>query len=280
MLNAAGGSPLRVVVVDDEPLAREDVVHALRGREDVTVSGTCANGVEAIEAVRRLRPDVLLLDIRMPGLDGFGVVSRLERRELPYVVFVTAFDRFAIEAFRVRALDYLLKPVQPARLDEALARAREQLRMRRAEDWAAALHAAALEQTGQAPAPYWTEVLVRVGTRDLVIRLEEVDWIQAETYYVRLHVRGRSYLFRERMHVLEARLNPRQFSRVHRSAIVNLDRVREIVHDAREGHIVVLSTGARVRTSQQRWQEFREAVRRRARSEEGGVRGGGLPAGA
>jgi two-component system, LytTR family, response regulator len=257
---------LRVVVVDDEPLAREDMMHLLAGRRDVEVVATCANGMEALAAVRRLQPDVLLLDIRMPGLDGFHVVAQLERGELPYVVFVTAFDRFAIDAFRVRALDYLLKPVQPSRLHEALDRAREQLVKRSAEDWTSAVHSAARELVNAGePAAYLDELMVRVGTRDIVVKVEDVDWIQAETYYVRLHIRGRSYLYRERMHVLEAQLNPRQFARVHRSAIVNLERVREIVHDSRGDHVVVLSTGARVKTSHQRWLEFRDIMRARTR---------------
>ena len=250
---------LRVAIVDDEPLAREDLSQLIAGRSDVEVVATCANGAEALEAVRRVKPDVMLLDIRMPGIDGFGVVSRLETRDAPYVVFVTAFDRFAIDAFRVRALDYLLKPVQATRLDEALGRAREQLA--KGGEWLAALRAAAVEPS--ADAGYLSELLVRVGMRDLVIKVDDIDWIQAETYYVRLHMRGRSCLYRERMHVLEERLNPRHFARVHRSAIVNLDRVREIVHDTRGDHVIVLSTGARVKTSHQRWLEFRDVMRDR-----------------
>lgn len=256
--------PLRVVIVDDEPLAREDIGHLLLGRPEVSVVATCSNGSEALEAVRRLKPDVLLLDIRMPGIDGFSVVSQLDRRELPYVVFVTAFDRFAIDAFRVRALDYLLKPVQATRLDEALDRAREQLQKRSVTDWPASVHAAAQEQS-RAEQEYLTELMVRVGTRDIVVKVDEIDWVQAETYYARLHIRGRSFLYRERMHVLESRLNPRHFARVHRSAIVNLDRVREIVHDNRGEHVIVLSTGARVKTSHQRWLEFRDIMRQRTR---------------
>jgi two-component system LytT family response regulator len=178
---------------------------------------------------------------------------------------VTAFDRFAIDAFRVRALDYLLKPVQPARLDEALDRAREQLARRSADDWTSAVHTAARELVSGAEPSYLTELMVRVGTRDIVVKVDDVDWIQAETYYARLHIRGRSYLYRERMHVLESQLNPRQFTRVHRSAIVNLERVREIVHDSRGDHVVVLSTGARVKTSHQRWLEFRDIMRARTR---------------
>jgi two-component system LytT family response regulator len=257
---------LRVVIVDDEPLARQDMLQLLAARPDVAVVATCANGNEALAAVREHSPDMLLLDIRMPGLDGFSVVAELDRRELPYVVFVTAFDRFAIDAFRVRALDYLLKPVQPSRLEEALDRAREQLAQRSVEDWSTAIHAAAREQVQEREAPgYLTEVMVRVGTRDIILKVDEIDWIQAETYYARLHIRGRSYLYRERMHVLESRLDPRHFARVHRSAIVNLDRVREIVHDSRGEHVIVLVTGARVKTSHQRWVEFREIMRQRTR---------------
>jgi two-component system LytT family response regulator len=258
--------PLRVIVVDDEPLAREDIAQLLAGRADVSIVAACANGVEALDAVRRLHPDVLLLDIRMPGLDGFSVVAQLDRHELPYVVFVTAFDRFAIDAFRVRALDYLLKPVQPARLDEALDRAREQLDKRPPDEWANVIKDAARGQlNGAGESSFLAEIMVRLGTRDIVLKVDEIDWIQAETYYVRLHIRGRSYLYRERMHVLESQLDPRHFARVHRSAIVNLDRVREIVHDNRGDHVVVLSTGARVKTSHQRWVEFREIMRQRTR---------------
>jgi two-component system LytT family response regulator len=258
--------PLRVIVVDDEPLARDDIVQLLLARMGVSVVATCATGSEAIGAVRRLRPDVLLLDIRMPGLDGFSVVAQLERENMPYVVFVTAFDQFAIEAFRVHALDYLLKPVQVARLEEALARAREQLRLRASANWAARVQAAAREQAQRAGShAYWTEIMVRSRLRDTVLRVDDIDWVEADAYYARLHVRGRSYLLRERMHVLEARLDPRQFARVHRSAIVNLSRVREIAHDGRGEHFVVLSTGTRVKTSHQRWLEFRDIMQHRTR---------------
>ena len=259
--------PIRVLVVDDEPLARDDLVRLLLGRRDVIVVGTCTSGVQALEAVERLKPDLLLLDIRMPGLDGFGVVSRMEASRMPYVIFVTAFDRYAIDAFHVRALDYLLKPVQAARLDDALARAREQLRTRAVVERAAALQDAARERPAADEAPgYWTEVLVRMGLRDVVVRVDEIDWIEADSYYARLHVRGKSYLLRERMHVLEAHLDPAHFTRVHRSAIVNLSRVCEIAHDGQGEHVVVLTTGARVKTSHARWLEFRESMRRRGRT--------------
>jgi two-component system LytT family response regulator len=271
MTTAAATPALRVVVVDDEPLARADLAQLLGGRHDVSVVGVCGSGAEALAAARALRPDVLLLDIRMPGLDGFHVVSRLDPASMPYVIFVTAFDRYAVEAFRVRALDYLLKPVQASRLNEALARAREQLRMRAALGWAASLHNAAREQSDHAGAveessgQYWSEIIVRVGARDVIIRVNDITWIEAETYYVRLHVGPRSYLYRERMHVLEANLDPRRFVRVHRSAIVNVNHVQEIRHDERGKHFVMLSTGRLVRTSRPRWLGFRSAMRSRSR---------------
>ncbi len=263
---------LRVLVVDDEHLAREDLAQLLRGRTDVTVVGVCATGTEAVSAVRRLTPDVLLLDIRMPGLDGFNVVARLDPARMPYVVFVTAFDRYAVDAFRVRALDYLLKPVQSERLDDALGRAREQLRLRALVDWAGAVHAAAREHAQPVPAApaaraYWSEVIVRVGPREVVVRVNDIEWLEADTYYVRLHVGARSYLLRERMHILEANLDPRRFIRVHRSAIVNVNHVREIRHDDRGMHFVVLSTGRQIKTSRPRWLGFRAIMRQRSRQE-------------
>ncbi len=257
---------LRVVVVDDEPHARADLTHLLDRRPDVKVVAVCAGGNEAVAAIGRLRPDLALLDIRMPGLDGFGVVARLDPRHMPYVVFVTAWDQFAVEAFRVRALDYLLKPVHPARLDEALARARERLRVRHLVDWASSIRDAARQQSdGGVPdqnaiAGFWREIIVPTASHDLILKVEEIDWIEADTYYVRLHVGGRSWLLRERMHVLAQRLDPRHFVRVHRSAIVNLERIRRIDHGSAGDHVIVLTTGDRVKTSRRRWSEVRALI--------------------
>jgi two-component system LytT family response regulator len=238
---------LRIIVVDDEPHALADIVELVRTRRDCRIVATANTGAAAIEAANRLRPDVMLLDIRMPGIDGFAVIDQLASTSTPYVIFVTAFDRYAIEAFNVRALDYLLKPVHPDRLDDALARARDQVRLR----------------SGAAVATCWSEILVRIGMRDVVVRTEDIDWIEADTYCVNLHAGSRTHVLRERMHVLEAHLDPAVFRRVHRSAIVNLSRVREIEHDGRGEHVIVLTTGARVRTSHSRWLKFRDALKQR-----------------
>src|SRR5262249_10194490 len=155
-----------------------------------------------------------------------------------------------------------LKPVRAARLDEALLRAREQLRTRAALERATAFRDA-VRESAPLDASYRGEVVVRSGTRDIIVHLEDVDWIEADAYYARLHVRGRTHLLRERMHVLETRLDPAQFARVHRSAIVNLSRVCEIAHDGQGEHVLVLTTGARVKTSHARWLEVRDVLRRR-----------------
>jgi two-component system LytT family response regulator len=256
--------PIRVLVVDDEPLARDDLVRLLIGRRGVSIVGTCSSGLQTVDAVARLRPDLLFLDIRMPGLDGFEVVARIAPARRPHVVFVTAYDRYAIDAFHVRALDYLLKPVRLARLDDALSRARERLRSRAAVEREVALRDAARDRSADGIDPgYWNEVVVRAGLRNIIVRVDEIDWIEADAYYARIYVRGRSYLLRERMHVLETRLDPAHFARVHRSAIVNVNRVGEIAHDGQGEHVIVLKTGARVKTSHARWLEFRELMRRR-----------------
>ena len=254
--------PMRVLVVDDEPLARDDLVRLLMGRRGVSIVGTCSSGRQTVDLVARLRPDLLFLDIQLPGLDGFEVVSRIDPAYRPYVVFVTAFDRYAIDAFHVRALDYLLKPVSAMRLDDALSRARERLRSRAVER-AAALDGERERSLITTSGEYWNDLVVRIGLRNIIVRADEIDWIEADGYYARIHVRGRSYLLRERMHVLETRLDPARFARVHRSAIVNLSRVSEIENDGQGEHVIVLTTGARVRTSHARWLEFREVMRRR-----------------
>ena len=251
-LPETAAAPLTVLIVDDEPLARDDLRLLLRMQPGVRVIGSVANGADAMAAMREELPDVLLLDVKMPGVDGLKVVSRLDRNRMPYVVFVTAFDQYAVEAFRLDALDYVLKPVRAARLSAALERARRQLRLR----------SLALSGAGEGAAS-WTEVMVRVGMRDVLVRLADVLWIEAETYYARLHVRERSYLLRERMHVLEANLDSWRFARVHRSAIVNMEYVAEVKHDGGE-HMVVLSNGRQIRTSRHGWVRFRALMQQRA----------------
>ena len=229
---------LSAVVADDEPLGRRGVTTRLARSERVRVVAECGDGRRTVEAVTRLEPDILFLDIRMPDLDGFEVVEALPKERRPHVVFVTAHDRHAVEAFRVRALDYLVKPIDDERFAETLAR----------------VIAAA---DGGAPTPRPGAFAVRARGRVTLVPQEEVDWIEAQGDYACLHAGGREHLLRETMTGLEGRLDGR-FLRIHRSAIVNARRVRELRSLENGDFRVILEGGAELRLSR----THREAVQR------------------
>lgn len=253
---------LRLVIVDDEPLARETLrLLARRDREAVVVA-ECRNGEEAVESVREHRPDVIFLDVQMPGLDGFDVLNRLGEEalgeEAPVIVFVTAYDQYAIRAFEVHAIDYLLKPFTDERFEMALARAKDVVR-RRGQDEVRGRMA----QLAAAHRASTQRFMVRSAGRVVFLKAEEIDWIEAADYYVRLHVAGASYLLRESMNDLEAALDPEAFVRIHRSAIVNLDRVREMRPLFRGELVVILNDGTQLRMSRSRREELESRFRRR-----------------
>jgi two-component system LytT family response regulator len=249
--------PIRSLVVDDEPLARRRVLRLLEAEPEAEVVGGAADGGEAVEMIRAHTPELVFLDVQMPGMDGFGVVEALEPDERPFVVFVTAYDQYALRAFEVHALDYLLKPFDAERFHRAFERARAQIRRRQVREHRQKVLAllADMAAGGSRPAAKGAaeegpveRLLVRADGRVLFLRAEEVDWIGAQGNYAELHVGPRSYLIRETLGALEARLDPRRFLRVHRSAIVNLDRVRELhpwfggdylisLHDGTELHL-------------------------------------------
>lgn len=235
---------LRVIIVDDEELARERLRHLLRKEPDVELVAECADGPSAVEAVREHQPDLLLLDIQMPGQDGFQVVRALGPGPLPAIVFVTAYDQHAVRAFEARALDYLLKPTTHARLHEALSRVAE----RRAAQTSAGLPAPLLELLAEreAAASRLQRITIREGERTLVIAVEEIDWIEAAGNYVLLHTGAHNHLARETMSALEAQLPPALFLRVSRSAIVNLRRVKELRAGSSGEYLAVLASGAKI----------------------------------
>jgi two-component system LytT family response regulator len=241
---------LKVLLVDDEPLARQLLRVLLQDHVDLEVVGECS-GPEAAAKVLHHGPDILLLDVQMPGVDGFGVLEQLGPERTPVVVFVTAYDAYALRAFDVHALDYVLKPVSEERLGTALQRARERVQEARRGGVDERLEALLKERTTWA-----RRFLVRTRDRTLVVDAEAVDWVEAADYYVSLHVGEKTHLLRETMAELEQRLDPRRFFRVHRSAIVNLERVKEIHPLFRGDCELVLSTGARVRLSRTRKADF------------------------
>lgn len=248
---------LRIMVVDDEPLARSGVAELLRRDPEVEVIGEVGDGCSAVEAIERLHPDIVLLDVQMPELTGFEVLEQLDRGNWPAVVFITAFDQFAVKAFEVHALDYLVKPFSDARFTEAIGRAKERVRGARAGDLQERLEGL-LTQVGAGGAvqPWLTRIVVKTAGRVTFVRVDDLDWIEAADYCVKLHAGGRTHVIRESMHVLEKRLDPAKFFRVHRSAIVHLDRIRELQPDYKGELVAVLHDGSKLRLSRTRRAEL------------------------
>ncbi len=254
---------IRTLLVDDERLARRGLELRLGSAADIDLVGECANGREALEQVAALAPDLMFLDIQMPGLSGFDVLARLPQDSMPLVVFVTAFDRYAIDAFEARALDYLLKPVEDARLERALERVRGYLRDRAAlrqherllglladVQGAGELEPEALLARVAGPGQHYPAVIaIRTG-RDLVrVRAADIDWIDAAGDYMCIHAGGDTHVLRGTMKELEAELDPAVFQRVHRSAIVNLTRVRRLRPHANGEYFLTLSGGQELKLS-------------------------------
>ena len=268
----SGENKIRAVVVDDEPLARQ-TLRMLLGRDpDIEVVAECADGFAAIEAVERLAPELLFLDIQMPELDGFEVLHALGSTRLPAIVFVTAYDRYAVRAFEVQALDYLLKPFDDARFARTLARAKEQVKQREVKDLSQRLiallenhqPAPAVEQTAaQADARgYLTRLMIKSGGRIVFLKADEIDWIEAADYYVQLHAGLKAHLLRETMNELAARLDPEKFLRIHRSTIVNLERVKELHAGAGGEYTVILHDGTSLKLSRSRRAQIETALNR------------------
>lgn len=243
---------LRVVVADDEALARRLLTTLLAREPGVTVVAECANGPETIAAVREHAPDVLFLDVRMPGASGIEVLERLGPDAVRAVVLVTAFDDYAVAAFDHHALDYVMKPVDADRFRTTMHRVRERLRVQRsatlAEETLRAL-AQAYEARSGAAQPYLSRIVVRSTKSVAVVDLADVDWIEADDDYLRLHSGARTHLVRGTLSALEAQLDPAEFVRIHRSTIVRLGRVKELVPQLHGDYEVRLTTGAQLRLS-------------------------------
>lgn len=231
---------IRVLIVDDEAPARARVRRFLASDPEFEVVGEAESGTAAVEAITELAPDVVFLDVQMPGLDGLGVVEALGDAALPHVVFVTAYDEYAVRAFDLHAVDYLLKPFSAERFERALARVKDRVRSR-----GGTLDRRLRELLAEIrPGPAYLErLLVPDGAKSVLLDVGRVDWIEAERNHVRLHVGGRSHLLRATLAALEARLDPARFIRIHRSRIVNAERVREIHPWSHGDQLVVLHDG-------------------------------------
>ena len=238
---------IRTLVVDDEPIARERVLSLLQNEPDVEVIGECGDGQQAIASIQQHAPDLVFLDVQMPGCDGFGVIDAVGVDKMPAVIFITAYDEYALRAFEVRALDYLLKPFGRDRFRETLKHARASLERRRAGDLGRRLLALVNDIK---PEPARLErLVVKSGGRVFFLRTDEIDWIEAAGNYVRLHLGQEAHLFRETMNRMEARLDPRRFARIHRSRIVNTERIKELQPWFNGEHVIILRDGTRLTLS-------------------------------
>lgn len=238
---------MRVLIVDDEPLARRGLRRLLEPESDVEIVGEASNGAAAIDLIAELKPDLVLLDIQMPEMDGLEVVAAVTPEKMPPVVFVTAFDRYAIDAFDLNAADYVLKPVDPERFRRALARARERLGDGLTQRLTRILDAARPKR-----------LVVRSAGKIQFVNVDEIDWITAEDNYVRIYASGKTYLMRETVGGIEQRLDPERFVRIRRSTIVRIDRIQEIRPLLNGTFELLLFDGTRV-TSARR---FRERIER------------------
>ncbi len=249
-------SRIRTIIVDDEPAARRGVRLLLDRDGAIEVVGEAASGPEAAELIGRVKPDLAFLDVQMPGADGFEVLRQLDPATVPAVVFVTAYDEHALRAFEVNAIDYLLKPYDDARFGSALQRAKDAIRRRQADSVNARLTQLLeyLQQAGGTLAPAKDErpgerILLRSSGEIFFLKGDEIDWIEAEGDYMKFHVSGRTHLMRETMARLETRLDPKRFIRIHRSTIVNLDRVRKLSPSFAGEYAVVLHDGTKLKLS-------------------------------
>ncbi len=247
MMEASTLAKTRVLVADDEPLARERLRMLLAAEDWIDLVAECPDGTSTVAAIQKLQPDLVFLDVQMPGASGFDVIDAVGAGRMPFVVFVTAFDRYALRAFDVHALDYLLKPFDRDRFRETLVRAREQLERRSNGELERRL--LELVQDLKPPAHPLERFVIKSGGRVFFVRAEEIEWIEAAGNYVKLHVGTESHLFRETMNAIEAKLDPDLFFRIHRSHIVNIERVRELQPWFNGEYVVFLRSGTRLTLS-------------------------------
>lgn len=252
---------VRAVLVDDERLAREKIRAMLAAHADVEIVSECEDGLEAVAEIRRLRPDLVFLDIEMPGSDGFDVLRRLKGTKIPAIIFVTAHNEYAIRAFEIEAVDYLLKPFDRRRFNESLRRARKRL-----EGGADAVTperlTAALKQlehlaVDKRESAQWSRFVVKVRDRMIFVATSDIDWIESEGKYVRLHCGAAKHLVREPISEVENRLDPLEFARIHRRTIVNLRKVTEMYRGFEGDYIVALATGEHLTVSRRYWSRIR-----------------------
>lgn len=238
---------IRTLIVDDEPLGRERIRALLARDREIEVVEECPDGRRAVAAIERSRPDLVFLDVQMPEMNGFAVLEAIAGDRMPVIIFVTAYDRYAVQAFEVHALDYLLKSFDRDRFEAALKRAKEEIH--RSKTGVLNERLVGLLEDLQAKQKRLTRLVVKSGGRIVFLRVDEIDWVEAADNYVRIHAGRESHLIRETLQSLEGRLNPDKFLRIHRSTLVNLDRIRELQPIFHGDYLVKLNDGTELTLS-------------------------------
>jgi len=252
---------IKTLIVDDEPLARRNLRVLLEKDPQIEIVDECRNGREAVKAINALAPDLIFLDIQMPEMDGFDVLQRVGPEHIQAIIFVTAFDQYALKAFDVHALDYLLKPFDDDRFGHALERAKLQIEAREINRLSKRLLALLEEREskhkdGPEQKGYLSRLMVKVAGRMVLLKIDEIDFVEADGNYAKLHVGRKAHLLREKMNDLEVQLDPAKFVRIHRSIIVNLDRIKELHPHFNGDYIVVLEDGRQLRLSRSRREQL------------------------
>jgi two-component system LytT family response regulator len=242
-----GAGRITALIVDDEPLARRKIRRMLTRDPEIQILDDCANGPEAIAAIGAHSPDIVFLDVQMPEIDGFDVLESMTPLRTPLVIFVTAYDQYALRAFEVSAVDYLVKPFDRRRFEKALQRAKARLATVRGDDLNQ--QTLALLEELKARSNHTERMVIKAGGRAFFLKTEEIDWIEAEGKYVRLHVGKESYLLREAIGSMEGQLDPKRFPRIHRSTIVNIERVLELQPWFHNEYRVILKDGTELMLS-------------------------------
>jgi len=257
---------IKTIIVDDEPLARRNLRVLLERDPQIEIVEECRNGREAVKAINTLSPDLIFLDIQMPEMDGFDVLAHVGPEHIQAIIFVTAFDQYALKAFDVHALDYLLKPFDDERFARALERAKSQIAAREinqlSERLLALLEERETERTGaKREERYLTRLMIKASSRMMLLKVDEIDFIEADGNYAKLHTGRKTHLLREKMNDLEGRLDPAKFVRIHRSIIVNLERIKEMHPHFNGDYVVVLEDGRQLRLSRTRREQLEARLR-------------------
>lgn len=251
---------IRTLIIDDEPVARERMRKLLTDEQDVEIIGECVDGAEAVAAINAESPDLVFLDIQMPYMDGFTALKAVEVTKMPVVVFVTAYDEFAIKAFEVNAIDYLLKPYDESRFRESLQRARRSIG-ERIGSGAVTKELRSLLEASPSKAVKSDRIAIRSSGQIRFLRASEIDWIDSQGNYARIHVGSETHMLKETLQNLEERLDASQFFRCHRSSIVNIDRIESLEKWFQGDYVITLHSGEKIPLSRRRYTELREIMK-------------------